>query len=87
MKLKVFLFIAIMSMTLVSCFKTRNCRCTTVVVENPNGYGQQPGTTIQNQTLGGDPFEGDAGKKNQETKCKGMESSGNYSTKTCELTN
>lgn len=86
MKLKTFLFIAIMSLTLSSCFKTRNCKCTTVTVQGPDNYGPQPGTSVQNQSLGGNPFEGNGGKKNQEAQCKGMEFSDSYSTKSCELT-
>lgn len=83
MKLKTFVFVAIVSMTLVSCTKTRNCRCTEV--EDDGEYSEPP--IISNQALGGDPLSGMGGKKNQETMCKSFEYSDGYSTKTCKLTN
>lgn len=73
-----------MSVTLSSCFKTRNCKCTTITSADPSGYGQQAGTSSQSYALGGDPFSG--GKKSQEAECSAKENSQSYSTTTCELT-
>jgi hypothetical protein len=84
MKLKTLVFLAVMSITLSSCFKTRNCKCTTITTAESGEYGQPAGTSTQNYALGGDPFEG--GKKSQESQCHAKESSDIYSTTTCDLT-
>lgn len=74
-----------MSSSFVSCFKTRNCKCTTISTGDPNPYGTQAGTYISNHPISGDPLEGGGSKKSQKAQCKSNEYSDEYSKSTCEL--
>ncbi|MEO9257493.1 MAG: hypothetical protein ABI207_03870 [Crocinitomicaceae bacterium] len=77
MKLKSLLFVAGVAIMLTSCFKSRNCQCTTT--------SSTGATSVSNETMTG--IAGvNSSKKSQESACKSNESSNSYGSTKCELT-